>query len=76
MSSSKIPIELSIDEALVLFDFLSRFEKDDELAIRHAAEERILWDVLAVLEKGLNAPLSRDYGKLLAQARSAICPSE
>jgi hypothetical protein len=40
--TSGVQISLTADEALVLFEFLSRFEKSNELSIVDQAEERAL----------------------------------
>ena len=40
-----INITLTNDEALVLFEMLSRFSDSNNLAIAHQAEERALWNL-------------------------------
>ena len=68
-------IELSEDEALVLFDLLARHgEGDDDRLVRlkHAAERNALWAVEAELERKLVAPLRPDYAELLATARARV----
>src|SRR6266850_4696670 len=42
-SAENVRIELTKSEALVLFELLSRFTNSDEIAVRHVAEERVLW---------------------------------
>ncbi len=68
----KITIELSQNEALVLFEFLSRFSDEAELHIEDQAEERVLWDMCCVLEKHLVQPFSPDYEALLEKARADV----
>lgn len=54
-------IELSEDEALVLFELLARYGADDDertLVIGEAAERNVLWGLQAQLEKQLVAPFS------------------
>jgi hypothetical protein len=65
-------LELSDDEALVLFDFLARWEDTGRLAISDQAEQRVLWDVHALLERELTAPLNPDYARLVAEARDRV----
>ena len=72
MTEEKVTIELSRSEALVLFEFVSRFSNDEKLEIVDQAEERVLWDVCAMLEKILAAPLSQSYSDLLAEAREEV----
>ena len=72
MSDAKLRIELSQDEALVLFDFLSRFDADDDLRVEDRAEEVVLWRMLAVLEKSLVEPFMPEYRSLLLEARGRV----
>ena len=65
-------IEISKAEALVLFEFLSRFSDEDKLLIEDQAEARVLWDLCCVLEKQLAEPFRSDYSQLLQQARDQV----
>ena len=65
-------IELSSDEALVLFEFLERFSDTDQLSIQDQAEQRALWNLCCLLEEKLVEPFRRDYDVLLAQARERL----
>ncbi len=70
---SKINISLTKDEALVLFEFLTRFsESDSELTIEDQAEERVLWNLCCDLEKILVESFKESYGELLNQAREKV----
>jgi len=71
LSPAKVTIELSNHEALVLFEFLHRF---DEEGYRFAdqSEQRVLWDVESMLEKQLVEPFSPDYHILLTDARATV----
>lgn len=64
---------LSKPQALVLFEFLSRFGADEQLEIRDPAEQRVLWDLLAELESALPEPFAHDYDELLQKARERVC---
>lgn len=71
--SDKINISLNKDEALVLFEFLSRFsESDSKLTIEDQAEERVLWNLCCDLEKILDEPLQENYREILNQAREKV----
>ena len=70
--SENVIITLSRDEALVLFEFLSRFNLQQQLDIRDEAEQRVLWDIHADLESGLPEPLAHDYDRQLQRARESI----
>ena len=72
MNEERITIELSSSEALVLFEFLSRFSEAGKLEVVDQAEERVLWDVCARLESTLSQPLAEDYDALIASARADI----
>jgi len=73
MSETTIRIELSRDEALVLFDWLARFNQTDQLDFLEAqAEQRALWNLEAILEKSLVEPLAPTYKELLEQARARL----
>jgi hypothetical protein len=71
-NKNSIALQLSQDEALVLFEFLSRFSDKGELRVEDQAEERVLWDVCCLLEKCLAQPLRPDYVELLEKARAAV----
>jgi len=67
-----IQIELSEDEALVFFDWLSRVNENEEFRFEHQAEQRVLWDIECILESKLTEPLQPDYRKLLEAARERV----
>ena len=67
-----VQFELTADEALVLFDLLSRYCDTDVLAVEDQAEQRALWNLLGLFEKQLVEPFRLDYGELLATARERL----
>ena len=71
-SQEYLSLRLSENEALVLFEFVSRFSEQRKLTIEDQAEERMLWDICSSLEKELTAPLNPDYAELLAKAREIV----
>jgi len=72
MPDQNVAISLTPDEALVLFEFASRFTDSDALALEHTSERVALWNLTALLEKVLAAPLQPDYNKQLAAARERL----
>jgi hypothetical protein len=68
----EVHISLTADEALVLFEFLSRFEKSSDLTIVDQAEERALWNLLCLFQKQLVSPFRLDYRELLQMARDRL----
>ena len=72
----KITLELSKDEALVLFDWIKRFNEKGNNKFEDQAEERVLWDIEAILEKNLVIPFEKNYSELLRTARKRIRDNE
>lgn len=75
MTERNVHLELSRDEAIVFFDWLTRFNKSGS-AFEDQAEQRVLWDLEALLESKLDEPFAPNYGELLARARSSVRDSE
>ena len=69
---SDLQLTISHNEAIVLFEFLSRFSETDILGIKHPSEEKVLWRVLSTLEKSLVEPFSQNYDQILASARKSL----
>lgn len=69
-------LELDTDEALVLFEIVSRFSDSGKLSIEFPGEKRALWNLCCVLEKELVEPFQPDYGKLLDAARISLGTTE
>ncbi len=70
MTEKRVSLELSKDEALVLFDFISKFNQNcKEDIFDDQAEERVLWNLEALLEKKLSEIFNSNYKKILAKAR-------
>jgi hypothetical protein len=76
MATEKVNIELSNSEALILFEFLSRFRDNEKLEIVDQAEERVLWDILSDLETKLTDPFKPNYLELLEKARNEVRDEE
>ena len=72
MSQAPVTLQLSADEALVLFEFLGRFSTQEVLRIEDQAEERALWNLECLLEEQLVEPFSADYATSLAAARERL----
>ncbi len=71
--NNRIRLDFSRDEALVLLDWLSRFNESENASFfEDQAEERILFDLEAMLEKSVNESLDSDYEDQLLQARDRI----
>lgn len=72
MTEEKVVIEISTAEALVLFDLLARFDKDEKLIVEHQSEARVLWNIHCSLERILVEPFNANYAELLTKARNQV----
>lgn len=68
-------LELTQDEALVFFEWLSRLDEQDAFPCGHPAEQQVLWSLHAQLEKIMGEPFRANYLELVAQARARIKPN-
>lgn len=72
-----VPLNLSNDEALVLLEWLSKFnEEEHPLLFQDQAEQRVLFDLEAELEKVVSGTFEEDYRDILSKARSRIRDEE
>lgn len=69
---TSIQISLTVDEAVVLFEFVRRFSDSDSLEIVDQAEQRALWNLCCVFERGALSSLEDDWPVLLQQARDRL----
>lgn len=65
-----VTLSLTRDEALVLFEWLHANEGKHEFADQ--AEQRVLWDLEASVERQIAALFRPDYSRLLDEARSRL----
>jgi hypothetical protein len=72
MDSDPVALTLTHDEALVLFEFLSRFLDDEHLTLEDQGEERALWKLQGMLESRLVEILLPNYTELVEQARTRL----
>jgi hypothetical protein len=74
--SSSVQLTLSPDEAVVLFELVSRFTNSDTLGIEDKSEAHALWKVCSLLERRLAEPFSPNYEGILSAARQRLCSKE
>lgn len=73
MTDNKVNIELTKEEAIVFFEFLGRFnDNDDSDRFEDQAEQRVLWDIECILEKELSEPFQADYQEIVKKAREVV----
>lgn len=71
--TDEITINLGKDEALILFDFLSRInDKELKEIFEDQAEQKTLWVLEGQLEKQLVEPFKPNYKDLIREARNKI----
>jgi hypothetical protein len=75
MADVAVDLIYSKDEAIVLFELLSRYFQEDRLSVEHEAEKRVLWNTLALLEKNLVEPFDPLYLQILQKCRAAVLDS-
>ena len=68
----KVVLELSEDEAIVIFAWVSRINSSEQGTFSDQAEQRVLWDIESLLESKLVQPFSSNYDELLASARARV----
>lgn len=71
-SGDEVVIALDQDEAVVLFEWLARFNEQPRADFEDPAEEYVLWNLECVLESILVAPFLPEYAEVLAQARKRV----
>ena len=72
MKEDEVVFTLSKDEAIILFEFTSRFTDTDVLCIEDQTEQRVLWNICASLEKVLREPFDPMWKQILEQARDTV----
>jgi hypothetical protein len=68
----KYTLEITEDEALVLFEFFERFDDTDRLEFKHAAEYIALMRVSGQIDKTTSAMFKANYDALLSEARTRV----
>jgi hypothetical protein len=75
--NDNIVLSFSNDEALVLLEWLTRFNENEMPSLfEDQAEERILFDLESILEESVSDTLKGDYKEILAKAREKIRDEE
>ena len=69
---NKYNLNINEDEAIVLFEFFSRFDETDKLEFKHPAEYLALQKLSGQIDKTTSAMFKPEYIKLLSEARSRI----
>ena len=67
-----VELQLTRDEAIVLFEYLRRCEDDNSLVFVDQAEERALWNLELLIHMQMFEHLDPRYGELLQEARDRL----
>jgi hypothetical protein len=67
-----VTLSLTHDQALVLFEWLSREDGRNGIPTEHQAEQKVLWEVEGQLERALVEPLQPNYSEAVSAARERI----
>jgi hypothetical protein len=77
MKNKEISIDLTRDQALVLFELLRRIdEEEDSNIFKDQSEERVLWNIEIQLQDFLPEIFDKDYSKLILNAREVVRDKE
>lgn len=77
MPHDGVSLQLTRDEALVLFELLHRWEDDNQvIAPQRPVEQVALWNLSALLERELNGPLDPQYAELVSEASARVSPRD
>ena len=70
----KVQLEISKEEAIVLFEYLARVHDNDSLSttFESQAEQIVLWNLQAAFEKILTEPFEKDYKKIVRHSRNSL----
>ena len=74
--TTDVSLKLDPDEALVLFEWVTTFNRREDVEFDDQAEQRVLWDIQAMLEAALAEPLRGDYHARLQAARARVRDSD
>jgi len=75
MSKNEVKISLTKQEAIILFELLSRYsdsDKDNELQVLDNAERNSLWRLHGYFEKELSEPFLPNYLDILKAAKASL----
>lgn len=74
MHTTPLTLQFSPEEALVLFEWLTRVDDAESLSPTFVdeSEQKVLWVLEGQLERILPAPFASDYEDLVARARAKV----
>ncbi len=72
MTTERIELIVTKDQALVLFEWLAHLDSSPGAPSDNSAEKRVLWALEAQLERVLAEPFTKNYPQVLEDARRKI----
>jgi hypothetical protein len=76
-NADEVVLRLSRAETVVLMELLMRFRDQNQLATEHPAEEKLLHDLAALVQRHLQKELSDPaWAELLDESRQAVLAGE
>ena len=72
MDGTKVVMNLTRAEAIVLVEFLMRFRDEGRLAIEHETEQQLLWDLCCVVESQLPELFDPQWPSIVEQAAANV----
>jgi hypothetical protein len=72
MGLDEMTLQVTRQEALVLFEWLAKQEAIGTKAFQHPAEEKVLWKLQGQLEARLPELFAADYADIVAEARRLV----
>jgi hypothetical protein len=76
MTTDEIALNLSKQEALVFFEWLTKVDSLGATAFQHPSEEKVLWKLQGQLESTLQEPFASNYKDIVAEARRNVQSGE
>ena len=77
MQNQKVKLELTKDEAIILFEIIDRLNKSDgKIEIQDQAEQRMFWNIECLLEKELEEPFCNNYNEIVELAKKRLRDKE
>ena len=71
-TTDKVSFELTRKQALVIFEWLTELDEQEEPNYGHPAVQRVVWQIQSQLEKLLSEPFASNYKELLEEARNEV----
>ena len=74
--TKKITLELSHDQALVLFECLANLDETRSVLVVDDAEQKVFWRLEGLLESQLTEIVDPNYKELLKEAKARLMKDE